>query len=101
LDPVFPLLLLTLLLPYPFPLLAHTHPTTAHQPALQQIAIDAKIIPQLLTALETDTPIYQGDLPTLVAVLGLLRDQENMIPGISPRKCQCLYCQCYCFLVQN
>lgn len=44
---------------------------------LQKIALDIKIIPQLLAAVENDQPILTGSLPTLLAITGLIRDMEG------------------------
>jgi len=44
---------------------------------MQKIALDVKIIPQLLSAVENDQPILTGSLPTLLAITGLIRDMEG------------------------
>jgi hypothetical protein len=46
----------------------------AESESVHRLALDAKVIPQLVAALEADKVITGGWLPSLVAVTGLLRD---------------------------
>ncbi|WIA32880.1 hypothetical protein OEZ86_006054 [Tetradesmus obliquus] len=52
----------------------HRARTLAESPAVHKLAPDAKVIPQLVAALESDKVITGGWLPSLIAVNGLLRD---------------------------
>jgi hypothetical protein len=45
---------------------------------MHRLALDAKIIPQLVAALEGDAVITGGWLPSLIAVTGLLRDLSGV-----------------------
>jgi len=50
--------------------------------AVQKIALDIKILPQLLAAMETDKPVM-GSLPTLMAVSGMMRDLKRESLAVS------------------
>lgn len=50
---------------------------------LQKVALNTKVVAQLVAALESDEPIQNGWLPTLIAVTGMMRDLEGRPVGDS------------------
>jgi hypothetical protein len=59
----------------------------AESESMHRLALDAKVIPQLVAALAGDAVITGGWLPSLVAVTGLLRDLSGEICYIVTEVC--------------
>lgn len=72
----------------------------AESEAVHRLALEAKVIPQLVAALESDQIITGGYLPSLIAVNGLLRDltgERSALLGIMVMVyCLCLRCRQAC-----